>query len=193
MQIGPRLRIGGSVGKALGTVQKVLPSPGQAVGGAALGIPGMLAGGSLPSDLGGASHPQKAIAGTVAGTAGVLGGAGALGLGPAAGGVAGAEGSGAAGTLGSLGAGGALGGALGLGGDVLDALKAHGIDAARLANEIYLQKKSMDFANQANQDVRQSYDERAPLRALGLQGLTKPTAPDLSGLNRTRTVGSVYG
>lgn len=162
MQIGPRIRIGGTLGK-IG--EKIKDNAGM-IGAGIGGLPGMAIGHLIKSrgDLG--SIPGNVVGDLKTGLKNaplVLGGIGLLGGG--AGGLGGLL-KGASNILGGGGAGG-----LNLGG-LLDA----GLGTAGLVNASQLAKKSENFANQANADVRASYDARAPLRTAGIQGMLNPGA-----------------
>jgi hypothetical protein len=50
------------------------------------------------------------------------------------------------------------------------------------ANSAYLGKKANDYSQGALKSVQGAYNDRAPLRAAALKGLTNPTAPDISTL-----------
>jgi hypothetical protein len=50
------------------------------------------------------------------------------------------------------------------------------------ANSAYLGKKANDYSQGALKSVQGAYNDRAPLRAAALKGLTNPTAPDTSQL-----------
>lgn len=156
------------VGHALNQVGKVLPSGGGLIGGAALGLPGLLAGTFLDPN---SSKLQKGIA-TGVGAAGA--GLGLAGLGGAP---LGAIGKAIPGIV--KGAGGVLpgimkkatGGGVGLG-DIADI----GLGTAGLVNAGQLADKSNQYAQTAYGDVRNSYDARQGLRERGILGLQNPGA-----------------
>jgi hypothetical protein len=50
------------------------------------------------------------------------------------------------------------------------------------ANSAYLGKKANDYSQGALKSVQGAYNDRAPLRAAALKGLTNPTVPDTSQL-----------
>jgi len=50
------------------------------------------------------------------------------------------------------------------------------------ANSAYLGKKANDYSQGALKSVQGAYNDRAPLRAAALKGLTNPVAPDTSKL-----------
>lgn len=103
MQLGPRIRLGGSVGHALGQVQKVLPSAGASLGGPGGYLVGSLVGSKASGKGWTGNLKSDAIKGAV--IAGLGAGAGAL---AGAGGGAAAAG-GAADAAGTAAGGGALG------------------------------------------------------------------------------------
>jgi hypothetical protein len=158
----------GALGGALrpgGGLKGALTQGGQ---GALLGAGGSLAGTAGRAALGAVGGGAKGAAGTVAGKAG--------GLIP----------HDADGSVNWLGGGGLLGQAAGgikdtlMGNGGLNALGiAQGLNAANLG------KQSTDYANKAFDLQNNSYQERAPLRALGLQGLTQPKAPNMAGIAAT--------
>lgn len=63
-------------------------------------------------------------------------------------------------------------------GDIVD----YGLGAANLVNAAQLGKKSTDYANKAEQAVTGSYNERAPLRLAGVQGMLNPSAGNAAAL-----------
>jgi len=189
IQIGPRIRVGGTLGKIGQEVKEhVLPSVGALAGGAALGPLGSLAGsaiegatngkgvmGQIGSDLG------KGItnAGVIAGGQALLGGIPGLG---GAGDVLSkikslASGVGGLGSM--LGGGGGSGGGFSLS-DLIDPA----LGGAALLNASNLGKQSTNYAKDAVNTANQSYDSRAPLRTAGVQGMLNPGAGiNLGGLN----------
>lgn len=141
------------VGNKQGVGKSLLQGGASALGGGLLGAAGRFA---APLAAGAAS--------TMGGGAGKPGAGGFQmpSMGQVGSGALGALGS-AAGWLGENGGKNALG-------------LAQGVNAAML------EKKAEDYAKNAQGSVQQSYNERAPLRAAGIQGMLKPQIPDLSGL-----------
>ncbi len=191
MQIGPRIRIGGTVGKIGQEIKSHVPSVASMVGGAI--IPGgALVGSALNHSVGsdfqkGAENTPLALAGTHL-----------LGNGPDTSGGSGVPGDGA-GVPGDPNAGGTPGGSSGspvddliaaakIGGSyLLDFLKNHGNDvlqAAGVANAAYRQTQSDKYAKQALSGVEDRYNAKEPLRVAGMAGMLNPGAntPDLSSL-----------
>lgn len=204
MQIGPKIRVGGSVGKIGQGLKigagKVLSNPiAQGAIGAFLGPGAAAAAGGLGRALdttnGGSGIGDLALGtakGYGVGKVGQVakGALGALGGGSSAGGAAGAA-SAASGLIPHNAEGGIDWGKLasGAAGGVGDFLTGNGglnaLGAAQGVNAAMLGKKSSDFANKAFDLQNDSYTQRAPLRALGMQRLTTPTAPNISGIQAT--------
>lgn len=196
---------GNAVGKGVKDVAKVLPSPGQIVGSAALGAPGMVVGGRvdpITSDL------QRNIGEGVA-----LAGAG-IGAGQAIGAGGGAAAGGAGGAIpvatddptGMIpgGAGGAIPNAPGsgsgsswtetllrFGGDIAKAAAAfaseHGqtaLEVMNVVNAAQRQAQADKYAKGALEGTEQRFADKAGLRSSGIAGMMNPsqTAPDLSNL-----------
>ena len=188
MQIGPRIRIGGTVGKIGQTIKEHIPSPASIIGGAI--IPGgALVGSALnhstESDLQkGLANTPLALAGThMLGNGPDTSGAGVPGDGtgvpgdPATG-TAGADPSLVDQAIAALKAGGSA---------FMDFVKAHGVDAlqvAAIANQAWRQTQSDKYAKQALSGVEDRYNAKEPLRTAGMAGMLNPSAntPDLSAL-----------
>lgn len=87
----------------------------------------------------------------------------------------------------------ALGGALGKVGDFVTGNGGrNALGLAQGANAALLQSKANGYAQQAFDRANDSYNERAPLRAMALSKLTNPQAPDLGSLSRIQSTGSPY-
>jgi hypothetical protein len=177
-QIGPRIRVGGTLGKIGQKIKSVLPSPGQAIGSIVAGPLGTVVGGSVD----GSTTPlQKNIGNTVAGTAAGIAGAGALGIGPAAG----AAGGGGAGGLIKSGidkVGGLVESGvdkIGGGSGLLDA----GLMAAAIASNAADRQRQRELQNQSVDYAKSGYDAKAGLRSRALAQLsTDQPAPDLANI-----------
>ena len=194
-QIGPRIRIGGTVGKIGQDIKKHLPSVGGMIG-SATGIPlggvlgstvqakadGTPAGQQIASDFKiGAENTPIALAGTHL-----------LGNGPdtsgGAGGTAGGgDGSGVPGA-------GDGGGGSSIPGWVIDGIKAgvpaafdwiksHASDilqGAGIADAAYREMQADKYATQAFKMAQDAYNAKAPLRAAGIAGMQAPTGNPFS-------------
>lgn len=193
MQIGPRIRVGGTVGKIGQSIKNALPSVPAMVGTALLGPVGGLAGSALNHSIGsdlmkGAKNAGlilggKAILGKLGGTPGIAGGSlpGGASSGDSGGGFldwgkglilgGGKDGQGNFGALGDL-----LGGQGGSG--LLDKLLMGGSVAAGAIDQARkqgLQNKAVDYATG-------DYDKNAGLRDQARSMLSNRSTPDLSSI-----------
>lgn len=195
--------VGHGIGSALNNpVVKGIGTAALAASG--VGLPAAIALGAGTGALGGALRPGGGLKGAITqgGQGALLGATGSIGgtVGRAA--LGAAAGGGTPG--GPLGGGSAMGAIKGIAGNALGGLGSQalgaitgngGLNALGLAqgvNAAMLSKQSTDFANRAMGDVQHSYDERAPLRALGLQGLTNPTAPNVGGIRKVAGTGNPF-
>lgn len=198
IQIGPRIRIGGTVGKIGQNIKtgvgKVLSNP-IVEGGLSL-IPGV---GPIGSAIAGGLGRALDTTGGSVGLGDIAGGAlqgGVSGIG--AGALKGALSGGLslgnilksapqlAGLFGS--AGGVANGGLGLG-NLLDL----GLGGAQAVNAAQLQNKANQYATNAQSAVQDSYNERAPLRAQGLGMIQNPGAGvNLGGLRKIAATGGPF-
>lgn len=211
IQIGPKIRVGGTLGKVGQDLKigagKVASNPWvQGIAGATLGPGAAAAIGALGKTLD-TSHGSVGLGDIAKG--GVQGyGAGKLGQtvgGLAKGGLSlgkvgglvtggGADGQGNFGALGD--AAGKLGGGLGLGslgggGNLVDM----GLGGLAAANAAHLQGQSDQYAHNALDTANQSYDARAPLRLAGVEGMLHPEAGNaakLAGVKANTGVGNVF-
>lgn len=211
-QIGPRIRVGGTLGKIGQTLkEKVLPSPASMLGGAVLGPVGSLVGsaanGSIGSDFGKGLANAAAMVGpgALAGAAKAIPGVSALGSAvqsiPGVGAIEGAA-QGVGSALSSIpgvqsveqylqqhgGLGSVLGGAAkDVGGFLTGNGGRNALGLAEGVNAAMLEKKSEDYAKNAMGTAQSSYDARSPLRAAGIQGMLQPNVPNLQPLAQSDT------
>lgn len=187
----------GDTGHAVGTALNNPVVKGLGMGALALsgvGLPAAIGIGGGLGALGGAIRPGGGLKGAI--TQGAQGAA--LGAG---GSLAGSAGRAALGVLGDHGAA-AAGGLPGviqkgasaipgmIGGLAKDALGGGGLGStllggAELLNAANLGRESSEYADKAFNLQNDSYQQRAPLRALGMQRLTNPAAPNVSGMQAT--------
>lgn len=177
IQIGPRIRVGGTLGKIGNKIKEYAPF----IGAAGAGLPGVIQGeviknGADPAKVGqGFVNDLKTGAKNIPLAVGIQAATG--GGTPSVPGIPGLTGNGAGGgfDLGSL----------------LDA----GLGTAGLVNAAQLAGKSDKFANTAYGDVRSSYDARAPLRSAGISGMLNPGAGvplKLAGVQANTGVGNPF-
>lgn len=162
-QIGPRIRIGGSVGALGEKIKKYVPSPASMIGtGTPVGLIGSAINHSVASDaMKGAAITPFAVAATKA-----MGGNGN-----------------APGTPGTPGASDGSGGGSPLS---LSSFLDLGLGAANMYGAAKLGQQSTDYAKKAEDAVTGSYNERAPLRLSGIEGMLHPdanTAAQMAGVN----------
>jgi hypothetical protein len=186
-QIGPRIRIGGTVGKIGEGIKKVLPSPGQIIGGAALGPIGASAGGLIDKST---SPLQHGIQYGVDAVGAGLGAAALAGGGAAGGAAGGTAGSGAAGA-------GAVAGTAGKSaldefGSFLEKYGGDAVAAAAAYANYQRQQQSDKYAKDALSMAQKTYGQNQPLRDQGRADMLNPSAntPDLSAIRSLATAGS---
>lgn len=185
MQIGPKMRLGGSVGHFLGKAQRILPSTGADIGGALGGPAGYVVGSAVGSKATGKGWTGNLASDAVKGALIAGAGAGAAALGAGGGAEVAGGGSGVLGTAKKIvtGPGGAivdgaenlLGGGRG---GVLDKL----LLGTGIATSAADQKRKQDMQNRAEKYAVDSYNSRAPLREQGRSMALNPEKPDLSSI-----------
>lgn len=184
-QIGPRVRVGGTLGHIGQKVKQILPSPGASIGGALGGAGGYLVGSGAGSELEGKGLTGNLKPDLIKGGAILAAGAGAA----AAGAGAGAGAGGGAGVIGSLVDHGKnlLGGAvdaMGGGNGLID----KSLMAAAIAQTAADRQKQAGMIDEATKYAKDSYNERAPLRTQALGTLTDPGSP----ANHASDLSSIY-
>lgn len=206
IQIGPRIRIGGTVGKIGEEIKKVIPSPaaltGYALGGGVGQLVGSAANGTLGEDAAKGAR-NAALVLPVANSFGSSGGgtsapSGADGsdnpLDPSNFPATGSSTGGSSGVLDEIG-----GFLKQYGGDIVGGIAAFAKKYGTTALEAYniyeaaqRQAKAEGIANDAIKTATKQYADKAPLRTAGQSGMLNPSAntPDLSNIRNLSTVGS---
>lgn len=197
MQIGPKIRIGGTVGKIGEAIKHHVPSVGGMIG-SATGIPlGGLIGSAAQAKADGTPVGQQITSDFRTGaenTPFALAGTRLLGNGPDTSGAAGGAGGGAAGGAPDGGAGAATASASSIPGWVIDGLKT-GLPAAvswlkdnagtilqgaGVADAAYREMQADKYATQAFKMAQDAYNAKAPLRSAGIAGMQAPTGNPFS-------------